>query len=453
MHLSVLHKCAFVAFALGVVIMRATPAAAAPSNAEITLFNNTGCTWPVVVGGASVGGAWSPEPPTSIAPGQTLSFGSASNGGVATGTGGTLPIALDTGPASITWSVPWGVFNGGWQDPSGSTDNSKDSGSSYWVSGGPSSCGGQGVDTCLFSYEISVTGKNPTCAVYTDSFKVSAMSQTPVSGCATSIAGSVGAGALATGCTTVNSGGDNIYDYSFSSNSFQQLPGQGAQIASDAGGDRFLVNAQGAIFTFDFTSDQSIQIPGCATSIAAWTSVGWVGGPGEVYITGCTKESNAGYLVYSAPFAAGDGYTVSPNITWSLMPGQGTRDRPEQFQQGAMAHQRARGHLHVERDRLVAGVRMRQVDRWWIEHRLHHVDGRLHEHRSQWKRAPLLEWQRLDADPGRRSVERHHGPIGAHLDNRRSRECVVLDAVVTNPDVERCRAQPCARLPADARPR
>jgi hypothetical protein len=325
MHLSVLHKCALVAFALGVVIMRATPAAAAPSNAEITLFNNTGCTWPVVVGGASVGGAWSPEPPTSIAPGQTLSFGSASNGGVATGTGGTLPIALDTGPASITWSVPWGVFNGGWQDPSGSTDNSKDSGSSYWVSGGPSSCGGQGVDTCLFSYEISVTGKNPTCAVYTDSFKVSAMSQTPVSGCATSIAGSVGAGALATGCTTVNSGGDNIYDYSFSSNSFQQLPGQGAQIASDAGGDRFLVNAQGAIFTFDFTSDQWIQIPGCATSIAAWTSVGWVGGPGEVYITGCTKESNAGYLVYSAPFAAGDGYTVSPNITWSLMPGQGTQ--------------------------------------------------------------------------------------------------------------------------------
>jgi hypothetical protein len=91
--------------------------------------------------------------PAMIMPGQTIVFGTKSNGGLlaTTGTGGSATIPEEN--FSINWSVPWAAFNGvGWTGCNGAPN--KVSGSVFvtlgGVSGGFASSDGSG--TCVFTF-------------------------------------------------------------------------------------------------------------------------------------------------------------------------------------------------------------------------------------------------------------------------------------------------------------
>jgi hypothetical protein len=114
------------ALALGAVTLRSAPAMAlgVTSYAQVIFTNNTPCDLAIPSDGTTVNGTWNPAPPTSILPGQTITFGSYGHG-----TGGTIQIPFpqnfingDTvAPevGTITWAIPWAdfTFGLGWQDP------------------------------------------------------------------------------------------------------------------------------------------------------------------------------------------------------------------------------------------------------------------------------------------------------------------------------------------------
>lgn len=119
------------ALALGGALLPATPAAADGTiYAVISLTNNTNQTIQIPFSGAHTPQLWGTEgntldlaseyivmpdgsPPRILGPGQTMLWGTKSNGGflATTGTGGSL--SIPSANATITWSVPWSFFNGG----------------------------------------------------------------------------------------------------------------------------------------------------------------------------------------------------------------------------------------------------------------------------------------------------------------------------------------------------
>jgi hypothetical protein len=135
------------ALIVGCTLLRgATPAKAGGQIfAEIYLQNNTSYAIPIPFSGAQTPQLWGtygntldsagqfsvmPDgtPPRCLGPGQVMFFGTKSNGGfgATTGTGGTLAIQQanpsGTAPnaATISWSAPWGYFNGLWDSCAGS---------------------------------------------------------------------------------------------------------------------------------------------------------------------------------------------------------------------------------------------------------------------------------------------------------------------------------------------
>jgi len=151
----------------------------------ITLTNNTNQPLSIPSSGASTPQVWGlsqgassyypfyvamPDgsPPTVLPAGQTMLFGSQSNGGflATTGTGGwlSIPAASDT----ITWSVPWAAFNGTLDQCSGGVWTTACFMSPIaCVNGGASSfpsnmivSGGvyaAGDNTCWFAYVVNPT--------------------------------------------------------------------------------------------------------------------------------------------------------------------------------------------------------------------------------------------------------------------------------------------------------
>jgi hypothetical protein len=96
--------------------------------------------------GWTVGGA----PAGVIGPGQQIIFESESNGGVATGTGGSLTIP---GVGTISYTVPWGYFHG---LPNTYCDSSINTGGGFTVasvSGGLSNA--VGANECPFFFDIT----------------------------------------------------------------------------------------------------------------------------------------------------------------------------------------------------------------------------------------------------------------------------------------------------------
>src|SRR5450432_3935834 len=129
------------AVALGAVTLHAMPAAASIF-AQDTLFNNTLCPISITPSSGPGGGNWDPAPPTLVAPGQTIFWGSVDDGGLFSGTGGTVQIPLDTGVGDLKWSVPFSYFHGLGGSATGSTDNV--SGSAFTLLGGATGCSGDG---------------------------------------------------------------------------------------------------------------------------------------------------------------------------------------------------------------------------------------------------------------------------------------------------------------------
>jgi hypothetical protein len=100
--------------------------------AVIWLVNNSNTCLSIPFSGASTPDAWGTDgdtqqnypgyvvmpdgtPPRILAPGQTMLFGTKSDGGFGamSGTGGSLSIPFSDGEtASMSWSVPWSYFNG-----------------------------------------------------------------------------------------------------------------------------------------------------------------------------------------------------------------------------------------------------------------------------------------------------------------------------------------------------
>ena len=106
------------------------------------------------------------SPPRLLGPGQTMLFGSKSNGMflATTGTGGSLDIPLDGTTATINWSVPRNTFNGGfpwWENCNGgvnTTSNGSAFGPDATVSGGLNGESTRGIgqqNTCWFSFGLT----------------------------------------------------------------------------------------------------------------------------------------------------------------------------------------------------------------------------------------------------------------------------------------------------------
>jgi hypothetical protein len=168
--------------AAGGVILGAAPAyASGQIFAVVTLTNNTNTLIQIPFSGASTPGAWGTQgntlqgfsgyevmpdgtPPRILAPGQTMLWGTKSDGGFlsTSGTGGSLSIPLpEDQEAAMQWSVPWSYFNGGFppQNPNGSASVSDGSGfppaQPFTISGGALACGPDGNNTCLFAFVLA----------------------------------------------------------------------------------------------------------------------------------------------------------------------------------------------------------------------------------------------------------------------------------------------------------
>jgi hypothetical protein len=113
-----------------------------------------------------------------------------------------------------------------------------------------------------------------------------------VPGCATSISGGSGPQIWIIGCSRVNASGYGIY--SLRGGGWQQVSGAARTIAVSPEGIPWVINEQGAIFKWNFTSRefQSLSVPGCATSIG-------VGSDDSAWIIGCSRISDSGYGIYS----------------------------------------------------------------------------------------------------------------------------------------------------------
>jgi hypothetical protein len=162
------------ALSLGAVTLHTLPAAASGTiYAQATLFNNTNCPFNITPSSSPGGGVWDPAPPVSVDKGQTISWGSASDGGFlsTSGTGGTIYIPLDTWIASVEWSVPWSYFNGLGGAATGTTGGTPTPNSVYTVEGGAEGCSGDGPNTCVFAYEIRQHGMSD-CKLITQSIGI-----------------------------------------------------------------------------------------------------------------------------------------------------------------------------------------------------------------------------------------------------------------------------------------
>jgi len=164
------------ALSAGAISLHAAPAAAGGTIfAVMTLTNATSQCIPIPASGAKTSSAWGTQgntmdfsseymvmpdgtPPRFLAPGQTMLWGTKSNGGTfaTSGTGGSLTIPLASQNATMSWSVPWSYFNGVGGSASGSA-SAQDTGGfapttpfeMAWQSGG---CGD---NTCNFEFQIS----------------------------------------------------------------------------------------------------------------------------------------------------------------------------------------------------------------------------------------------------------------------------------------------------------
>src|ERR1700722_13320286 len=150
-----------------------TPSAMANGTifAVVSITNKTDQTIMAPFSGASTPQVWGTEgntldlaselvvmpdgtPPRILGPGQTMLFGTKSNGKflATTGTGGSLEIA----GSKITWSAPWAFFNGAFPADVCNSKISPESAGSVFSSGmmiigGPSNSGN---NTCNFSFGI-----------------------------------------------------------------------------------------------------------------------------------------------------------------------------------------------------------------------------------------------------------------------------------------------------------
>jgi hypothetical protein len=182
-------------FAMGAVTLRAVPAAADGTIfAFLFLKNETPCTIMIPSGGASVSGVWAqpsdnndpvesnPDlvttgngmPVVPLGAGQTMLWGSASNGGFdPSGTGGSLSIPVGSATINLSWSVPWSYFNGlgGSADGPASVDNGGGFPSPFGINlQGAFACSAQGVpQSCTFWWGITRNDNNPACQVQTTS--------------------------------------------------------------------------------------------------------------------------------------------------------------------------------------------------------------------------------------------------------------------------------------------
>jgi hypothetical protein len=175
---------------LGAITLRATPAAAVTSYAEVTFTNNTPCA--VDLASAAPGGEWyQGSPPASVGSHQTVHWGTDSNhGGWFSGTGGKVVISLPTSTESngdfvvndsdwVKWSIPWGYFNGSlpWSSANGTQgDNggieetgngaaTGHTGTLYSLDQGAGGCGGNGVNTCEFVWTLNFHGASTNCSI------------------------------------------------------------------------------------------------------------------------------------------------------------------------------------------------------------------------------------------------------------------------------------------------
>jgi hypothetical protein len=149
--------------------------------AVVTLTNNTQLPISIPFSDAHTGSAWGTRgdpmayispgwtampdgtPPRILMPGQTMLWGTKSNGGfgATTGTGGYLVINLPEDQTfAMSWSVPWCVFNGSFclteasaqdnvSEPSGFTAGDPNTSSGTVVG-----CSGDGDNTCVFEFAI-----------------------------------------------------------------------------------------------------------------------------------------------------------------------------------------------------------------------------------------------------------------------------------------------------------
>ncbi len=167
------------------ISLHAAPAAASGTIfAVVTLTNATRQCIPIPFSGAQTGSAWGTQgytmdysptyivmadgtPARFLAPGQTMLWGTKSNGGTGatSGTGGSLTIPLASQNATMSWSVPWSYFNGLGGDASSSQGapqtGSFPSPTPFTMAGGGLGCSGDGDNTCEFAFTLG-GGPAPT---------------------------------------------------------------------------------------------------------------------------------------------------------------------------------------------------------------------------------------------------------------------------------------------------
>jgi hypothetical protein len=145
--------------------------------ATVMLTNNSNACITIPFSGASTGSLWgtqgdtvanNPEyvvmpdgtPPRILAPGQTMLWGTKSNGGLnPSGTGGSLdlPLALEQQIITLSWSVPWTYINGGLGSPGTDVQKKVTNGSGFPgpspfdANGSVTSCGSNG---CIFAFQL-----------------------------------------------------------------------------------------------------------------------------------------------------------------------------------------------------------------------------------------------------------------------------------------------------------
>jgi len=168
------------------VLLGAAPAyAGGQIFAVLYLTNNTQLPISIPFSGAYTPDAWGTQgnpmdhispgwivmpdgtPPRMLMPGQTMLWGTKSNGGLfaTSGTGGSLSIPLpEDQTGHINWSVPWSFFNGGFP-PQGAYGNANVSTSGGFKPPYPytvpangttfSGCSGNGPNTCIFGFVIN----------------------------------------------------------------------------------------------------------------------------------------------------------------------------------------------------------------------------------------------------------------------------------------------------------
>jgi hypothetical protein len=168
----------------GVLALRAAPAQAITSFAEVEFINNTSCQFSIPSAQWNVGSTWhtpygawpnpSAAPPMTVLAGQTVTWGSSSDGGGAfAGTGGKVIVNLpdvlapdgqtktEGQSATLAWSLPWTYFNwglGGFGLQQPSTNDTKTSdGNLYRLDQGVVGCDATG-DSCMFEYEVTFIG-------------------------------------------------------------------------------------------------------------------------------------------------------------------------------------------------------------------------------------------------------------------------------------------------------